>query len=93
MEGVPRFLANDMFVRAESEQAAEDPTEELCQKVDSVIEETLLFIRSMGGGAQPHKCAILASDDKLRKKLRGETWPVLIVFDGVTTFCHIVRPE
>ena len=74
MEATPRFLADDMFVRCEAEHPGGEHVEELADKVDAIIEETLHFIRNMGGDAQLHKCAILASNDKLRKKLRGKTW-------------------
>ena len=74
MEATPRFLADDMFVRCEAEHPGGEHVEELADKVDAIIEETLHVIRNMGGDAQLHKCAILASNDKLRKKLRGKTW-------------------
>ena len=73
MEATPRFLADDMFVRCEAEHPGGEHVEELADKVDAIIEETWYFIRNMGGDAQLHKCAILASNDKLRKKLRGKT--------------------
>ena len=72
MDATPRFLADDMFVRCEAEHPGSVHVEELADKVDAVIEETLYFICNMGGDAQLHKCAILASDDKLRRMLRGK---------------------
>ena len=74
MEATRRFLADNMFVRCEAEHPGSEHVEELADKVDAIIQETLHFIRNMGGDAQLHKCAILASSDKLRKKLRGKTW-------------------
>ena len=74
MGATPRFLADDMFARCEAEHPGSEHVEDLADKVDAVIEETLHFIRNMGGNAQLHKCAILASDDKLRRRLRGKNW-------------------
>ena len=72
MEATPRFLVDDMFVWCEAEHPGSEHVEDLADKVDAVIEETLHVIRNIGGDAQLHKCAILASDDKLRKRNSGE---------------------
>ena len=70
----PRFLADDMFARCSTPRHVEDPLEHLLAITEAVVEDTLVYIRNMGGDAQVHKCAILASSPEVRAKLRKCKW-------------------
>ena len=67
-------MADDMFVSCVAENSQEGRDDSLNQHVDGVMEEALRFIRNIGGDAQVHECAIVASDPKLRKTLIGKVW-------------------
>ena len=63
-EAEPRFLADDMFARDSANNREADARDHLKARIETVIEDTLDYIRNMGGDAQVHKCAFLASSPK-----------------------------
>ena len=48
----------------------DDPQEHLMAFTEAVVEDTLAYIKNIGGDAQLHKCAILASTAEVRTRLR-----------------------
>ena len=70
----PRYLADDMFARCTAPKNVEYPKECLMQLTEAVVEETLDYIRNIGGDPQLHKCAILASSQNVRARLRKLKW-------------------
>jgi hypothetical protein len=70
----PRYLADDMFARCTSRRNVEDPKECLMALTEAVVEETLDYIKNIRVDPQLHKCAILASTQEVRARLRKVKW-------------------
>ncbi|MFM7978004.1 MAG: hypothetical protein ACKPKO_01700, partial [Candidatus Fonsibacter sp.] len=67
-------MADDMFVRCSAPKNVDDPREHLIALTEAVVEDTLDYIRNIGGDAQLHKRAILASGQDTRAALRRLKW-------------------
>ena len=70
----PRCLADYMCARCAEDKREADSKERLEARTEAVVEDTLDYIRNIRGNAQLHKCAIMASSQRLRAELRGMRW-------------------